>query len=182
MNNNETVEQVHEETLQRIQEKTVQSLEENDIHTEQFVTFKIGKETYGVEVLRVQEIIGMTEITVVPNTLVYMKGVINLRGTVVPVVDMRIKFGMPNREYDEFTVIIIVEVDEMLIGMIVDTVSDVLSISRQNLQDTPHFSSNIETDYISSIGHKDETMVIVLNVDRILTQEEIGNLKKGKIA
>jgi purine-binding chemotaxis protein CheW len=142
----------------------------------QHVTFYIGDEIYGVEVLKVQEIIGMTQITHVPNTMLYMKGVINLRGSVVPVVDMRLKFTMGEREYDAFTVIIIVEVRGRMIGMIVDSVSDVASIPVRSIQDTPHFSSKIETDFIKGIGQVEEQLVIILDVDRILTSAEISDL------
>ena len=140
--------------------------------TDQFVTFIINDEIYGVDVLKVHEIIGMTKITHVPNSMNYMKGMINLRGYVVPVVDMRIKFTMPEREYDDATVILIVEVTGKLIGMIVDTVSDVMKISKSNIQETPHFSAKIDTDFIMNIGKVDEKLVILLDVDKILTSDE----------
>lgn len=148
----------------------------------QFVTFTIGEETYGIEVLKVQEIIGITPITHVPNTISYMKGVINLRGSVVPVVDMRMKFCMEEREYDAFTVIIIVEVKERMIGMIVDSVSDVVSIPIKSIQDTPHFSSKIETDFIEGIGQVDSKLVIILNVEKILSTEEIREIEKQRVS
>lgn len=142
----------------------------------QFVTFIVGEEIYGTEVLKVREIIGMTQITHVPNSMSFMKGVINLRGLVVPVLDMRLKFGMEEREYDNFTVIIIVEINERLIGMIVDSVSDVLSIPHKAIQDTPHFSAKIETDFIMGIGQKDDILIIILDVDKILSSDEMKNL------
>jgi purine-binding chemotaxis protein CheW len=142
----------------------------------QFVTFSIGEEIYGVEVLHVQEIIGMTQITHVPNTISFMKGVINLRGAVVPVVDMRIKFGMNKKEYDSFTVIIIVEVKRRLIGMIVDTVSDVASIPVDSIQSTPHFTAKIESDFIRGIGQLDDKLVIVLDVERIMSADELVSI------
>ncbi|HDP79503.1 MAG TPA: purine-binding chemotaxis protein CheW [Spirochaetes bacterium] len=148
----------------------------------QHVTFMIGSETYGVEVLQVQEIIGMTGITHVPNTRDFMKGVINLRGMVVPVIDMRIKFTMPEKEYDSFTVIIIVEVSGRMVGMIVDSVSDVISIPVKGIQDTPHFSSRIETDFIKGIGQVEENLVIILDINKILTDEEIHEIDERKAA
>ncbi len=147
---------------------------------EQYVTFLIGNETYGVEVLKVREIIGMTDITYVPNSLDFMRGVINLRGTVVPVVDMRKKFRIEEREYDIFTVILIVEIKETLIGMIVDSVSDVIDIPVESIQDTPHFSANIDTDYIRNIGKAGENLVIILDVDKILTPEELNRMHADK--
>jgi len=157
--------------------KTERAEEEN-----QFVTFVIGEETYGVEVLKVQEIIGMTQITHVPNAMSFMKGVINLRGSVVPVVDMRIKFSMGEREYDTFTVIIIVEVRGRMIGMIVDSVSDVVNIPVRSIQDTPHFSAKIETDFIMGIGQVEEKLVIILDVDRIMSSEEMTELDRERTA
>ena len=147
---------------------------------EQHVTFLIGEETYGVGVLKVQEIIGMTDITHVPNTVYFMEGVINLRGSVVPVVDMRKKFRMEEREYDSYTVIIIVEVKERLIGMIVDSVSDVLNIPVSSIQSTTHFDSKIETDFIKGIGQIDENLIIILDVDAILTDDELKSIDIDK--
>lgn len=143
---------------------------------QQYVTFLIGGETYGVEVLQVQEIIGMTPITFVPNSMNFMKGVINLRGTVVPVIDMRLKLNLDERQYDVSTVIIVVEVKERMIGIIVDSVSDVVSLPVNSIQDTPHFTSKIETDFVKGIGQIDENLVIILDVSRILTTAEIKSI------
>ena len=142
-----------------------------------FVTFSIGEEVYGVDVKKVQEIIGMTQITHVPNTISFIKGVINLRGAVVPVIDMRLKFKMSSRDYDAFTVIIIVEVKERLIGMIVDTVADVADIPLETIQDTPHFTSKIETHFIRGIGKTESGLVIILDVESILTADEVVSLE-----
>lgn len=139
---------------------------------EQYVTFYIRNEIYGVPVMKVQEIIGMTKITAMPNSLPFMKGVIDLRGAVVPVIDMRIKFELEKAEYNNFTVIIIVEVKDRLVGMIVDSVADVLSIPVKSIQETPSFSAKINTDYMHGIGQKDDLLVIILDVDRILTSAE----------
>ena len=158
-------------------------IEDGEVHKlAEYVTFAIGEETYGVEVLKVQEIIGMTQITHVPNSMDFMKGVINLRGSVVPVVDMRIKFRMDEREYDAFTVILIVEVQERLIGLIVDSVSDVVGIPVESMQETPHFSANIETDYIKGIGNRDDQLIIILDVDEILSSEELARLDRERVS
>ena len=135
----------------------------------QFVTFSLGDETYGVSVLSVQEIIGMAYITHVPSSLQYMKGVINMRGAVVPVIDMRIRFNMPLRAYDSNTVIIIIESRNRQIGMIVDSVSDVLGIPVTGIHETPQFSSNVDRDFIKSIGRVNENLIIILNVERIIS-------------
>jgi purine-binding chemotaxis protein CheW len=142
----------------------------------QFVTFIIGEENYGVEVLKVQEIIGMTQIIHVPNSAEFMKGVINLRGAVVPVVDMRRRFKMEEREYDMFTVIIIVEVKNRMVGMIVDSVSDVVDISESTIQDTPHFTAKIETDFIKGIGQVESKLVIILDIDKILSTADMEKM------
>lgn len=171
---------LRDEKSEQVQKAESKRAAENPDEVKQHVTFVIGEETYGVEVLRVQEIIGMTQITHVPNSMAFMKGVINLRGSVVPVVDMRLKFGMEERPYDVFTVIIIVEVRERMIGMIVDSVSDVVSIPIKSIQDTPHFSARIETDFISGIGQVDDKLVIILDVDRILSADEMKEIDRDR--
>ncbi len=143
----------------------------------QYVTFMIEDEVYGVDVQKVHEIIGMTRITKVPNSMIFMKGMIDLRGRVVPVVDMRLKFNMEEKEYNEMTVILIVEVMSKLIGMVVDTVSDVIGLKEEDIQETPHFSTKIDTDYIRGIGRSDDKLIIILDVDRILTSEELEKIE-----
>ena len=167
------------ESIALVEEKRKKDVEKEEIA--QYVTFIIQNEVYGVEVLKVQEIIGMTQITHMPNSMTFMKGVINLRGSVVPVVDMRLKLKMQEKEYDQFTVILIVETKGVLIGMIVDAVSDVIGIPVDTIQETPHFSVNIDTDYIKGIGKKEEQLVIILDVDRILSTEELNLVKKEKL-
>jgi len=171
---------LRDEKVEQVQRAESKRAAENPDEVKQHVTFVIGEATYGVEVLRVQEIIGMTQITHVPNSMAFMKGVINLRGSVVPVVDMRLKFAMEERPYDVFTVIIIVEVRERMIGMIVDSVSDVVSIPIKSIQDTPHFSARIETDFISGIGQVDDKLVIILDVDRILSADEMKEIDRDR--
>jgi len=163
-----------EKNIEKKENKTVETLQ-------QFVTFIIGDETYGVEILTVQEIIGMIPITPIPNSLNFMKGVINLRGAVVPVVDMRLKFGMEEKQYTEFTVILIVEIKKKLVGMIVDAVSDVLGIPVHEIQDTPHYAAKIDIDYIKGIGKNGDDLIIILDVDKILTTEEFSKLQKDNV-
>ena len=146
----------------------------------QFVTFVIANENYGVPVLKVQEIIGMTEIVHVPNCPDFMKGVINLRGSVVPVIDMRNRFNMEGRNYDMFTVIIIVEVKDILVGMIVDSVSDVVDIPMSEIQKTPNFTVKIDTDFIEGIGQINEKLVIILDIEKILTSEDVDALERSE--
>lgn len=142
----------------------------------QHVTFLIGDETYGASVSKVKEIISMTTITHVPNTADFMEGVINLRGIVVPVVDMRKRFYMEKRPYDAYTVVIIVELGDKLVGMIVDAVSDVVSIPISNIQSAPHFASRVKTDFIQGIAKMENNLIIILNIDKILSEDEIDSI------
>jgi purine-binding chemotaxis protein CheW len=144
----------------------------------QYVTFFIMNEIYGVPVLKVQEIIGMTKITAMPDTPPFMKGVIDLRGVPVPVIDMRLKFDLEQAVYTNFTVIIIIEFRERLLGMIVDSVCDVLSVQIENIQETPSFAARINTSYLQGIGYKEEILIIILDSDGILTADEFDMIYK----
>jgi len=142
---------------------------------DQYVTFLINNETYGIEVLRVKEIVGMTTITPVPNSEKYLKGIMNLRGVVVPVIDLRMKFDIPEKEYDAFTVILIIEMKDFLVGVIVDSVSDVITAPGQ-LQDVPNFNVSIERDVIKGVFNKDGDLIIILNADIMLTVKDLEAL------
>ena len=148
---------------------------------EQYVTFLINKETYGIEVLKVKEIVGMTNITPVPNSEKYLKGVINLRGIVVPVIDLRLKFNIPEKEYDAFTVILILEHKDSLVGVIVDSVSDVITAPGQ-LQEVPNFHVSIQRDVLKGVLNKDDTLIIVLNSDIMLTVKDMEALNEMESA
>lgn len=151
---------------------------DNDAQTaeelKQYVTFLVGGETYGVSVQKVQSINEMVEITYVPHSRSYIEGVINLRGSVVPVIDMRKKFALPVKEYDQFTVILIVEVKGLLIGMIADSVSDVVSIPVSGIQKDIQFSARVDTASIEGIGQIDDQLIVLLNVDYFLDTENSG--------
>ncbi len=137
----------------------------------QYVTFLVGDETYGVSVIKVQSINEMTEITHVPKALSFIKGVINLRGAVIPVIDMRKKFNLPPKEYDSFTVILIVEVRGRLIGMIADAVSDVVSFPVSDIKTNINFSARVDTSAIEGVGMAGESLIILLDVDTFLKSE-----------
>ncbi len=147
-----------------------------EIETIQIVTFKVMDEHYGIDVSSVHEIIGMTEITAIPNRLCFMIGVINLRGVVVPVIDLRVKFNFPKKEYDRQTVILVSEINENIIGMVVDSVSDVTSITEDNIQVQKSFSPSIKNDYIQGIIRINEKLIILLEIDKILSEEEIEHI------
>ncbi len=156
-------------------EKVVTDMAVNS--AEQYVTFLINNETYGIEVLKVKEIVGMTTVTPVPNSEKYLKGVINLRGLVVPVIDLRLKFNIPEKEYDTFTVILILEHRDSLVGVIVDSVSDVITAPGQ-LQEVPNFHVSIQRDVLKGVLNKDDTLIIVLNSDIMLTVKDLEALSE----
>lgn len=139
---------------------------------EQYVTFLINNETYGIEVLRVKEIVGMTTIRSVPNSEKYLKGVMNLRGIVVPVIDLRMKFNITEKEYDSFTVILIIEMKDFLVGVIVDSVSDVITAPGP-LQEVPNFHVSIDREVIKGVFNKDGNLIIILNADIMLTVKDL---------
>jgi purine-binding chemotaxis protein CheW len=134
----------------------------------QYLTFRLGQEEYGVEILKVQEIRGCSAITPVPNAPAYLKGVMNLRGTIVPVVELRAKFSMPEAEYNQFTVIIVVKVGTKVMGLIVDAVSDVLNIPREDIQAPPDFGAHVDTRFISGMATAGDKLLVLLDIDRVL--------------
>lgn len=140
---------------------------------EEFATFLIGEEVFGVDILKVRDIIGITDITPVPKSAFFVKGVINLRGNIVPVVDLRLKFRLPEKEYNTSTVVIVVEIRGRLIGMIVDSVADVVDIAVKSIHESPHYQANIAEDFIKSIGRLENQLIIILDVDRILSTGEM---------
>jgi purine-binding chemotaxis protein CheW len=141
----------------------------------QYLTFNLGEERYGLEILKVQEIIGLTEFTPLPNMPPHVRGVINLRGTVVPVVDLRSRFAMAEREYDKLTAIVVVNVAHKTMGIVVDTVADVMGIPEESIEDTPSFSASqkISSDYIAHIGKVADTMVILLDIEKVMDIEDL---------
>ncbi len=144
----------------------------------QFVTFTLADEEYGVDIMQVQEIIGYRGFTKIPNVNKFIKGVLNLRGLVVPVIDLRLKFNLEEKEFDQFTVIMIVEVDGRTMGIIVDSVSDVVALDNEAIQETPQFSSNINTDFINGMGKKEDKFIILLDINKVLTEEEMEEVNK----
>jgi purine-binding chemotaxis protein CheW len=139
----------------------------------QFLTFHLGEELYGVDILRVQEIKGYTVVTRIPNTPPLIKGVLNLRGTIVPIIELRTKFGMPTIDYTAFTVIIVVVVRDKVMGLVVDAVSDVLNIDRKDIQPPPQFGAKVDVHCINGIGKSGEKLVAILDMDRLLSEGEL---------
>lgn len=150
-----------------------------------FLSFCLGSEEYGLEILRVREIIGIMDITPLPQTPEYVKGVINLRGKIIPVIALRTKFGLPSVEHTDATCVIVVEVrftestEQFSIGVIVDTVNEVLDIQREQIEPAPDFGCNVNTEYILGIGTVDEKVVILLDIDKLMTESEVKALKSA---
>ncbi|MFI5379155.1 MAG: chemotaxis protein CheW [Tepidisphaerales bacterium] len=145
-----------------------------------YLTFALGKEEYGLEILKVREIIGYMEITAVPRTPSYVKGVINLRGQVIAVIDLRSKFGMETAERTEQTCVIVVEIKQggrkLSTGIIVDHVSEVLDIGGEKIEEPPTFGASVDTDFILGMGKIGDSVKILLDIDRVLGEEEINML------
>ena len=140
--------------------------------THQFLTFALGQEEYGVEILKIQEIKGFSAITPLPNAPAYIRGVLNLRGTIVPIVDLRKKFGMPEEAYTKFTVIVVVQVQGKIMGFIVDGVSDVLNVTGADIQPTPDLHGQVDTSFLNGLAKAGEKLVILLDIDKVLTAGE----------
>ena len=138
-----------------------------------YLTFELAGEIFGLEILKVQEIIGMMTVTRVPKTPDFIRGVINLRGKVIPVVDLRLKFGMQSQEDTERTCIIVVQVTrsdrQVTMGILVDAVSEVQNIVEENIEDTPSFGASVETDFILGMGKVDQKVVMLLDIDKVLS-------------
>jgi len=140
----------------------------------QYVTFLLGNETYGISILKLNEIIAYQSCTTIPNVPSFIKGVLNLRGIVVPVIDLRERFSMEAKEYDQFTVIMILDVSGRVMGLVVDAVSDVVTLPRDAVKPRPNFSTGISVEFILGMGVKDNKFIILLDVDRLLSDEELN--------
>ena len=134
---------------------------------DQFLTFTLDQEEYGIDILRVQEIKGISHITPIPNSPSYLRGAMNLRGTVVPVVDLRIKFGMDEAAYSQHTVVIVVMMGERIIGLVVDAVSDVLNLGAENLESVPSFGSDCDTSFLAGMAKSGERLITLLEIDKL---------------
>ena len=141
---------------------------------QQYLSFALGDEQYGIEILRVQEIKGYSGITPIPNTPAHIRGVMNLRGTVIPVVDLRAKFHLETHNYDKFTVIIVVTVGARIIGLVVDAVSDVLDISKTEIRPAPDLGHRENTRFISGMVHVGERLVVLLDIATLLAEDSLG--------
>lgn len=142
----------------------------------QLVTFSTGEEEFGVDILRVQEIIRTMAITKVPKAPEFVEGVINLRGKVIPIIDLRRRFGLQSKEHDKHTRIIVIEINSMIVGFVVDSVSEVLRIPASTVEPPPPVVAGLESEYISGVGKLEDRLLILLDLDRLLSRADIEAL------
>jgi len=144
--------------------------------TREVLVFVLGKEEYGVDILKVQEIRGYEKVTPIPAAPTYLKGVVNLRGIIVPVIDLRIKFGMADPKYDSFTVVIILRLATRVIGMVVDGVSDVVALGASEVKPAPQLGSLVDSSFLAGLATQGDRMVLLLDIERFLSSAELNLL------
>jgi purine-binding chemotaxis protein CheW len=144
------------------------------LETSEFLAFKLGTEEYGIDILKVQEIRGYEKPTRMANVPEFIKGVVNLRGIIVPIIDMRIKFNMESVEYNEFTVVIILNVGGRVIGIVVDGVSDVTTLTPDQIKAPPNFSASLNTGYVIGLGTLEGRMLILMDIESLLSDSDMG--------
>lgn len=147
-------------------------------HTEdavnrEILVFTLGREEYGIDILKVQEIRGYDAVTTLANMPAFIKGVINLRGAIVPIIDMRLKFKLGQAEYNQFTVVIILNIGKRVVGIVVDGVSDVLTLNPDQIRPAPEFGNTLNTEYLSGLGAIDERMIILMDIEKLMTSPEL---------
>ncbi|MBW1927272.1 MAG: purine-binding chemotaxis protein CheW [Deltaproteobacteria bacterium] len=140
---------------------------------QQYVIFSINEQTYGIEILKIKEVVSYRKITPLPNMRGFIKGIINLRGVVLPVFDLREKFNLPETTYTHFHTIIVMEISGRVIGVIVDEITDVVEILPEEIQATSNLPPGMKTEYMKGIGKKEDKLVVLLDIDRLLSPEEL---------
>lgn len=152
---------------------------EEDTQKGRFLTFSLGKESYGIEIKYVTEIIGIQAITGIPELPEYVKGIINLRGKIIPVMDVRLRFKKEPREYNDRTCVIVVDIKDISIGLIVDSVSEVLTIPEQDIVEPPQMNKGFNNRYIKRIGKVGSDVKLLLDCEKLLTEDELDDLNKA---
>jgi len=150
-----------------------------EVSGNEFLAFTLGKEEYGIDILKVQEIRGYEPVTRIANSPEFIKGVVNLRGIIVPIVDMRIKFNLGEPVYDQFTVVIILNIAGRVMGMVVDSVSDVTTLSPEQIKAAPEMGTTFDTDYLIGLGTLGERMLILVDIDKLMSSAEMGLLEEA---
>jgi len=148
----------------------------------ELLTFTLGSEEYGIDILRVQEIRGYDTVTTIAHAPEFIKGVINLRGIIVPIVDMRIKFKLGRVTYDQFTVVIILSVANRVVGVVVDGVSDVITLKPEQIRPAPEFGASMDTKYLLGLGTVDERMIILVDIERLMTSRDMELIEAAETA
>lgn len=151
---------------------------EEDTQKGRFLTFSLGKESYGIEIKYVTEIIGIQAITEIPELPEYVKGIINLRGKIIPVMDVRLRFKKEPREYNDRTCVVVVDIENIPIGLIVDSVSEVLAIPEQDIVEPPQMNKGYNNRYIKAIGKVENDVKLLLDCKKLLTEDELENLNE----
>lgn len=146
---------------------------------DEFLAFTLDKEEYGIDILKVQEIRGYEPVTRIANSPDFIKGVVNLRGIIVPIVDMRIKFNLGEPVYDQFTVVIILNIAGRVMGMVVDSVSDVTTLSPEQIKAAPGMGTTFDTDYLIGLGTLGERMLILVDIDKLMSSAEMGLIEEA---
>lgn len=146
--------------------------------TLEFLAFTLGAEEYGIDILKVQEIRGYEAVTAIANMPEFIKGVVNLRGVIVPIIDMRIRFNFGTPRYDQFTVVIILNIGGRVLGMVVDSVSDVTTLTPQQIKPAPQIGTAFEADYLLGLGTLDDRMLILVDIDKLMSSADIGLVAK----
>jgi purine-binding chemotaxis protein CheW len=144
--------------------------------TREVLVFVLGAEEYGVDILKVQEIRGYEKVTPIPSAPEYLKGVVNLRGTIVPVIDMRLKFGLANPKYDAFTVVVILRLASRVIGVVVDAVSDVVALGANEVKPAPQLGSVVDASFIAGLATQSDRMILLLDIEKLLSTGELNLL------
>lgn len=161
-------------TLQNSQQTKQQASTDATLAGGEYLTFILGAEEYGIEILKVQEIRSYETVTKIANTPEFIKGVINLRGSIVPIVDLRIRFQLAQAAYNEFTVVIILNLGKRTMGIVVDGVSDVLDLQHTQISSMPELVSNIDTKYLIGLGTVDERMLILVDIEQLMSSQEMA--------
>ncbi|HEI8866183.1 TPA: chemotaxis protein CheW [Serratia odorifera] len=141
---------------------------------QEFLIFTLGNEEYGIDILKVQEIRGYDQVTRIANTPAFIKGVTNLRGVIVPIIDLRVKFAQEGVSYDENTVVIVLNFGQRVVGIVVDGVSDVLSLTAEQIRPAPEFAVTLATEYLTGLGALGERMLILVDIEKLLSSEEMS--------
>jgi purine-binding chemotaxis protein CheW len=162
------------QTTQELSSATQADVINGETLVQEFLAFTLGQEEYGIDILKVQEIRGYEAVTRIANAPEFLKGVINLRGIIVPIVDMRIKFNLGTPTYDQFTVVIVLNIDGRVVGMVVDSVSDVMTLLPEQVRPAPEMGTTFNGDFLIGLGTLEERMLILVDIVKLMSSAEMG--------